>query len=608
VKPKDIVKGLSVAMAAFWVYGPSLQGKWLWDDGLEISQNPVLRSPGGWWEPWVRPQGMDYFPLKSSLQWVEWHLWGADTSGYHLVNVGLHLVSALLIWRLLHLLGVRAAILGGLIFAVHPLAVESVAWISELKNTLSLPPLLFAAIAYVEYDRGGRRSTQVSALLWFLASLLCKTSTAMLPFVLLLYAWWRRGRISRRDILGAAPFFGVALAMGVVTIWFQSTRSIGLAGVQEGLWVRLAEAGWSIVAYARLSVWPAGLSPVYPFAAVSWTALLPWLGIAAVLGLFWTRRAGWGRHALLGSGWFLLNLVPVLGIIPMSYSRVSPRADHLAYVPLVGIAGLAAAAFGAALGRWEKRKGGGRLVRLPFAIGAMAVVCALAFVAHAHAGAFKGPKALWTLAVERDPGGWLPGSNLGKELLEEGHPDEAEVQVVEALKLQPDSFETRALLGNCLEAQGDPEGARREYAAALAINPRFAGAHYDLGVSLLKARQFGEAAPQFRAALAIDPAYASARNNLGVTLAATGDLAGARREYEGAIRIDPTLPEAHLNLGNALFMMRRTEDAVAEYREALRLSPAYAGAHQNLGYALQSLGRQDEADAEFGAARAAANR
>jgi tetratricopeptide (TPR) repeat protein len=597
------VAALSIAVAAGCVYGPCLKGKWLWDDGLEVSQNAALRSPGGWWEPWVHPQGMDYFPLKGTLQWLEWHLWGADPSGYHGVNLGLHVVSALLVWRLLGLLGVRAAFLGALLFAVHPLAVESVAWISEFKNTVSLPPLLLACIAFVRYDSEGRRADLVRALLWFLAALLCKTSVVMLPFVLLLFAWWRRGRISGRDLRAAAPFLAAALAMGAVTVWFQSTRAIGIAGTPERLAARLAQAGWSILAYARLSVWPAGLEPIYPPAAVSWTAFLPWLCIGAALAFFWIRRSGWGRHALLGSGWFLLNLVPVLGIIPMSYYRVSPRADHLAYVSLVGIVGLAAAAFGGALGAWQRRKGPGMRARLPFAMGALAAVVALALVARAYASAFRDEKALWTYAVQRNPGAWLARSSLGKVLLEEGRPAEGALQLREAVRLQPDSFESRAELGNCLEAQGLVEEARQEYAAALAVNPRFAGGHYDLGVSLLRSRQFDEAAGEFREALRLDPAYAAARNNLGLALAGLGRPSEAMEQYEGAIRLDPGLPEAHLNLGNALFRMGRTVEAVAEYREALRLDPGYSGAHNNLGYALSRLGRQKEADAEFDAAR-----
>jgi len=550
---------------------------------------------------------MDYFPLKSSLQWLEWRLWGADPLGYHLVNLGLHVLSALLIWRLLRLLGVRAAFLGGLLFAVHPVAVESVAWISEFKNTVSLPPLLLASIAYVGFDRSGRRGAKIRALLWFLAALACKTSTVMFPVVLLLHSWWRRGRIARRDLRATAPFFAAALAMGAATVWFQSTRAIGIAGTPEGLGARVAEAGWSIVCYARVCLWPAGLAPIYPPSPGPWPASAAWLGIGAVLGVFWLWRSGWGRHALLGSGWFLLNLAPVLGIIPMSYLRVSPRADHFAYVPLVGWVGLAAAGLSAALEASEKRWGRARIVRLPFAVAAAAAVGAMALGARAYAAAFQGEKELWTFAVERNPGSWLARSNLGKALLQEERPAQAAEQFREATRIRPDSPEAHANLGNALEALDRADEARREYAAALRIDPGLAGAHYDLGLSLLRSGRSDDAAVEFRAALELDPGHAAARNSLGLALARLGRFPEAIEQYRLALKLNPELPEAHLNLGNELFRQERMEEAVGEYREALRLYPGYSGAHANLGQALARLGRQKEAEAEFEAARSSAN-
>jgi tetratricopeptide (TPR) repeat protein len=604
---KKPLGALLIAVVTGWIYFPCLQGTWLWDDGLEISENPVLKAGSGWWTPWLRPEGMDYFPLKSTLQWIEWHAWGAHPLGYHLVNLGLHILSALLVWRLLRLLGVRAAFVGGLIFAVHPIAVESVAWISEFKNTVSLPPLLLAAIAFVEFDRGGRRGAWAVSLAWFFAALACKTSVVMFPLVLLLYIGWRRGTLGRRDLLTVLPFFAAAFAMGAATVWFQSTRSIGNAGIPATLGTRLAEAGWSIASYARMCLWPVGMAPVYSAPAVSWTAVLPWLGTLGIVGLFWLRRAGWGRHALLGSGWFLLNLIPVLGLVPMAYFRVSARADHFAYLPLVGVAGLAAAAFGAALAACERRAVRRRAVRLAFALAASAAACAMAVEAHAYSGVFHDEKALWTYAVGRVPSAWLARSNLGKALYQEGRPAEAAQQFREAIALEPDSPEAHADLGNCLEAQGDSEGARGEYAAALAINPRFAGARYNLGLAFLRERRLDEAAEQFRATLDIDPAHAGAANNLGLVFAARGNLPEAMAQYRRALALNPAMPEGHLNLGNAFFRLGRFDEAVAEYREALRIYPGYSGAHQNLGQALEALGREAEAQAEFGEARRTAN-
>lgn len=601
------LRALALGLVAAFAYFPCLHGTWLWDDGLEISQNAALRVDGGWWRTWIRPEGMDYFPLKNSLQWVEWHLWGADAAAYHWVNLGLHVLSALLLWRLLHGLGVRAAYLGGLLFAVHPLAVESVAWISEFKNTVSLPPLLLASIATVEFYRTGSRWAWVRSLLWFLAALACKTSVVMFPFVVLLYEWWRRGRVTSRDLRKAAPFFAASLAMGAATVWFQSTRAIGLAGTASPLGVRLAQAGVSLCWYARQAVWPSGLEPIYPSSQGMLPGCAAWLCVAVLLGLFWTYRAGWGRHALLGGGWFLINLLPVLGILPMAYTRISPRADHFAYLPLVGLIGLAAAAAGAAAAALGKR-GVSRLpLRLASTSAAVAVVALLALETRSYAAVYLNEKALWTFAVERNPGAWLARNNLGKELLQEGRPADAAAQFGEATRIRPDSPEAHANLGNALVANGLEDEARKEYEAAIRIDPGFAGAHYNLGLSLLRAGRRPEAAAEFLEALKRDPRHAPARNSLGLALAGMGRLDEAREQYREALVLDPELKEAHLNLGNVLFRQGSFEEAVAEYRQALRIDPGYAGAHGNLGQALESLGRHAEAQGEFSEARRASN-
>ena len=215
---------LVIGTAVFW---PALHGTWVWDDQPEVIINNLLRDPDGWWKFWIAPPTHDFFPLKSTLQWLLWQAWQDNALGFHVITLGLHLLSALLLVRLLRQLGLRHAWLGGLLFAIHPVVVESVAWIAELKNTSSLPPLLLAMSAYIEYDARRRKRDYCLALLWFLAAMLCKTSVVMLPAVLLLYAWWKRGRIGRDDIKASVPFFAVALALGLVTVWYQRYHSIG---------------------------------------------------------------------------------------------------------------------------------------------------------------------------------------------------------------------------------------------------------------------------------------------------------------------------------------------------------------------------------------------
>lgn len=594
------VRALIIAVIATWAYWPALRGGWLWDDRLELADNPLVRDAGGWWKAWLAPSGMDYFPLKGTLQWVQWHLWGADATGYHLSNLTLHVAGACLLWRLLSKLGARQAWLGGLIFAIHPAAVESVAWIAEFKNALSLPPLLLAMCSYVSFlDAPANRRNYFLAMAWFAAAMLCKTSVVMFPVFLLVYAWWRRGRIEGADLRAALPFLGVSLALGLVTVVFQWSRAMGPAGIPGGWGARWGQAGWCILAYLRACVFPVGLAPVYAPFSPALPAALPWAVIAAALALFWTRRNGWGRHALFVSGWFLLNLLPIVGLIPIAYLRVSPRADHLAYLSLAGVAAGAAAGFGAA---WERVRAGGLACRAALAVPAVLAVVALGAGSRAYAAAFRDERALWSAAAGREPGAWLARNNLGRVLLNEGRAEEALAELGAAVRLEPSSAEVRANLGDALERSGRRTEALAQYREAVSIEPRFAGGHYDLGRALLESGRAEEAAGQFRAALGIDPEHAAAHNNLGLALARLGRLPEAMDEYRAALRISPGMPEAQLNLGNACFKLGRLEEAVDHYRAALRQDPRYAAAHSNLAAALQALGRMGEARSELEAA------
>jgi tetratricopeptide (TPR) repeat protein len=593
-----------IALAAFAAYGPSLRGGWLWDDGLEIAGNPLLRDPWGWWKSWTAPVGMDYFPLKTTLQWVQWHLWSGQVGGYHAVSLALHLGAAFLIWRILGKLGVRHGWLGGLLFAVHPVAVESVAWISEQKNTLSLAPLLLALDAFIDFDRApdpaSARPAYRRSVLWFLAAMLCKTTVAMFPVFLLLHAWWRRGRVSRADLRAAAPFFAVSLALGLATVWFQQHRAIGLGGPMPAFGRRLAQAGPSALAYLGQCVVPFRLMPVYPPAAGTLAEAGSWAGLAAILALLWVWRDTWGRHALLGIGWFYLNLFPVLGLVPMSYLRVAPRADHLAYLSLAGFSGLAAAGLAAGIDAWTRGDDRRRVAGLACAGLALAVV--LVPSTRAYAGVFRDEGTLWDYAVRRNPGAWLARNNLGKVLLESGDPYAAVEQFQEAARIEPDSAEVRANLGNAYAREGRAGDARDQYDAAIRIDPGFAGAHYDLGCALLAAGDPASAAAEFQSALRLDPGSAQAHNNLGLAYTRLGRTTEALEEYARALAIDPDMPEGRLNLGNALFRLGKPQAAVEQYEAAIRADPRYAEAEYNLGYALRQLGRPDEAEAHFEAA------
>jgi protein O-mannosyl-transferase len=537
-RPSGIAVGLKAVVilaAVGWVYWPALHGGWLWDDSEEITWNGVLRDPAGWWKIWVSPAGADYFPLKTTLQWLLWHAGGAHPAVYHLTSMGLHALSGLLFWRLLDKLGVRLAWLGGLLFVVHPLAVESVAWISELKNTLSLPFLLLATLAYLEFDNrepkvAGRDGSQAPrptpsyglAVFCFALAMLSKTSVVMFPCVIFLYAWSKRGRISREDVADSLPFFFVAALLGGVTYWFQTHRAMDewTLPVAGGLGSHLVSAGLAIAFYLGKSVFPVGLLPIYPQWSLHPHSLwqwLPWPILAALIGWFWVRRSGWGTPALLGLGFFILNLVPVLGFLPMAYLHIAWVADHFAYISLLGIVGLGVAGAGALASRLSADPSG-ELSPYAYAIAAF-VAGTFAWESRSYAGWFRNEETLWTSAVRRDPSVWMAHNSLGNVILKRpGRLDDAIAQYREAIRLKPDSAEANNNLGLALLHTGDladrlPE-ALDYLERAVRLNPGNAGGHENLANALYTAGRLPEAIRQYEMALQLRPDFAEARANL----------------------------------------------------------------------------------------------
>jgi protein O-mannosyl-transferase len=574
-----------IVVAVFWVYAPVLHGDWLWDDDWYITNQPLLRTAAGLWKFWFQPGSwIEYYPLEETLLWVEWHLWGTDTLGYHLVTTALHAANALLVWRLLARLGLRKAWLGGLIFAVHPAAVDSVAWIVETKNTLSLLPCLLTMIAWVDYEETRRRRDYACALAFFLAAMLCKIEVAPLPVVLLLYAWWKRGRLGWRDIAPTLPFFGIALILFVVCQVSNAIYARHPAYPPEVVphlapLARFVLAGESLTVFFTHLVWPVGLLPVYPQWTVDPSTALaypPWLAIAVGAAALWWRRRSWGRTALLGMGVFVLFLAPFLGFLEPSYMSFTWIMDHFLYFALIGPIGLVVAAVESIENRLPASR------RIAVTAGITLVVGLLALTARGYAAAFSDEATLWGYTVDHNPGNWLARDNYAKALLLDYHPDKAEEQFRVALLLHPGRAQTHLNLGRALVAMDRvPEGLA-EYDTALALDPSDPEIYNQKGVALLQAGRKEEALAQLEKAIELRPRYAIALDNLGIALALSGRLDEAVTRFNASIQINPDDPMSHVNLGRALRQLGRSADADAQFRLALQLDPGNAAAKAEL--------------------------
>ncbi len=399
IPASTLLQATLLVAVGLWIYGPALHGDWIWDDTMLVRDNETLRDLPGLDKIWFAAPSTDYWPLTWTVLWMEWQLWGANTLGYHLSNVVLHITSAFLIWRLLGKLGLRWDWLGGLIFVVHPLAVESVAWISEIKNTLSLPFFLLSLLAYIEYDESENRTGYGRAFLFYLLAMLCKSSVVMLPVVILLYRWWRRGRVTWIDVRNMVPWFAIAVVLGLITIYFQASHYTESTVVsQRGILTRVIGAGAAIFFYVGKFILPVDLLPIYP----RWSLNPPSLSqvmtvplLALTLAALWIKRATWGRHALLGIGFFLINLLPVIGLCRMTWMNVSWVADHLVYIPMIGLIGCAVA------GLEAMHRNATRPARPYLFVAITALLVLMAAGSHQYASMWVNLKTLCTLTVRR---------------------------------------------------------------------------------------------------------------------------------------------------------------------------------------------------------------
>ena len=544
-----ILRAAVILALGLFIYWPSLNGDWLWDDRDLIADNALIHNPDGLWKIWFQPTVMfDFLPLKISVEWIEWRLFGEETLGYHLVSLALHLASVFLLWRLFFKLGLRYAWLGALLFLVHPVQVESVAWIAELKNTLSLPFFLVAMIAWLDYDARGKRTSYALAIGLFLLAMLSKPTMVMFPFVVLLHAWWRRGRITVKDLLASAPFFLVSLAIGTATVAFLGKTAGEQHVLLGGPLSRLACAGLSLAFYFSKCVLPLDLMSIYPRWNIdppSPLQFLPWPIIAGVLWFLWSKRTGWGRHALFGLGFFVLNLLPFIGLNAGSYMNYSWVMDHLLYIPMIGLVALAIAA--------------AQLPALPQRIAAafLAVIVAwMTWASHGYASLYTSLDALWGHNVAVNPNAALPHNDLGVAFARKGQIAEALAQFRIAAALDPRYTDAHHNFALELLSTGHPGDALPEFEIVRKLSPTNAESYYNIGVALTQLDRDAEAIPEYQHALALDPNYPAACNNLAVSLARLKRLDEALATVQAGLKIAPSDPSLQNTLAALLEMQK----------------------------------------------------
>ncbi len=592
--------GFAIVVATCGAYYPCLHGSFLWDDDAWTTRlQPLFESGTALRQIWTNPTALQqFYPLTGTTFWADHHLWGGWTLPYHLQNVLLHAIAALLFWKVLRRLEVPGAWLAAGIFAVHPVMVESVAWVAERKNVLSLALFLGALASYARFAgdwradaEPGPRGSYFAALGLFLGALLAKVTAYVFPPTILIICWWKRGRISRRDIIPLLPFFALSFVVGTIVTWVEIVH-VGAEGEdwQATFGQRLLLAGRAVSMYLARLLWPADLCFMYPRWELDTGSITQWLfpiGVVAFAGALWRFRQRLERGVFAAVFFFAGTIFPVLGFMNVYGMRFASVADHWVYVSSLSVFALGASALVLAAERLRRAWIGPAF--------AACVLPLLAGLSWREAAQYRDAETLWRSTISRNPGNWMPYYSLGLLKMEQGRAEEALGYYRQSIERKPRHPIAYSNIGVALFQLGrDPE-AVASFDKAIALGVRMPEVQANLANALLRLGRSDDAIFALRESVSIDPRRATTHLALGSAYAKKGRPDDALASYQAAVEIDPTSAVAHFALGNLLLKHGRAADAVAHFQTAVACDPKLAAAHGNLGLALLQIGRAQDA-------------
>lgn len=564
--PALLVLGVLTAV----IYFPATQAGFVWDDSI-ITDLKAIRNWGGIWDLWFDPasayiQGNrwregHYWPLLYTTFWIEHKLWGFSPAGYHVVNVLIHFVNTILLWRLLARLAVPGAWFAAAVFAAHPLHTESVAWIMARKDMLATLFCLAALAMWLRFVESRRRGHYAGSLLLFAAAMLCKSVVVVFPATLLILQWWKEGGVTRACMLRSAPFFLVGFAMAVADmLFYQNVQPVSLGYSMAERVLIAAHALWF---YAGKLLWPMELAVIYPHWDVSVASPLAWLYVVAAIAVaaaLWFLRGRIGRGPLACALFFAVMLSPILGFIDYGYMRYSFVADRYQYLAGIGVIVL----FAAAVAYGSDRLPGALAKAAKGAAFALLVLFGVA--TWNQAGVYKDEVTLFRHVISLNPEARTAHLNLAYALLHsEGASEEALAAARESVRKRPLNYSSHNVLGAVLSGLGRHE----------------------------------EAEKHLRRAVELNPGYAPAFLNLGESFRARGRYKEALEAYLAALRIDPDYPLPYVGMGYVLFGSKRYDEAAWSMKRALSLQsglPMAPRLYNLIGQSLRKMGRDEEAE------------
>ncbi|MGB7569834.1 MAG: tetratricopeptide repeat protein [Chitinivibrionales bacterium] len=556
---KDFILGFLLFILLFAAYQPALNGMLLWDDDHHITR-PELRSIDGLKRIWSQLGAtQQYYPLVHSVFWLEYHLWDDSTLGYHLVNILLHFFSTLLLVCILRRLAIPGAWFVAAIFALHPIQVESVAWITELKNMLSGIFFFASTLLYLKFDSERKRKYYLIAISLFILGLMSKSAIAMLPVSLLVIFWWKRGKINwKNDVVPLLPFFLVGIISGLFTAWVER-KFVGAEGSAFTFTIieRCLIAGRATWFYLGKIFFPFNLIFIYTrwnvSQAIWWQYLFP-IATLAFAGVLWVLRKR-SRAPLAAFLFFIVMIFPALGFFNVYPFRFSFVADHFQYIACIGPITLGATGVSWALNLLK-----GKLRNILWLI-IYVIILTLCVVTFKQSSMYTDVETLYKTTLKKNPACWMAHYNLAEFYSKAGRTDEAIVQYWKTIETEPDHVE----------------------------------AYCNLGILLTQAGQFEEAIDCYKKALKIKPDYSRVSNNIGILLAKTGRIEEAIVFYRKALEIDPKNVKIQFNLGNIYFQAGQTAEAISQYQKALEIAPDDISILDRLLVVLEQSGHPSDA-------------
>ena len=577
-----LVGAILLLLLVFLAYARVGAAGFIWDDESHLTQNPCIIGPLGLADIWTSASAV-YYPLVLTTFWILHHFAGLNPLPYHLLNVAFHAASALLLWRVLVQLRVRGAWLGAAIWALHPVLVQSVAWITEMKNTQSAFFYLLAISCFLQSRERKRNGIFYwLTVFFFVAAITSKPSTVMLPVVLALCLWWRDGGIQQRDLRLFAPFILISLLASGWTIWEQKFHShaAGAEWVQTPL-QRILVSADAIWFYLLKLIWPHPLIFIYPRWNIDpsrWFAWIPLIALLVIAIVLFIKRNTALRPVAFAFAYFVITLFPVLDFFDVYFFRYSFVSDHFQYLASMGPLALA----GAGIVMAVEKVGIHKLVIQTAST--LVILLILGGVTFHQSAKYHDLITLYQATLAQNPKCWMAEYNLGLALRNRGQLDEAIAHYRRAINIWPDYVEAHYNLGGAYIEKGNINEALAEYRRAIEIRPDDADSHNNYGSALRGLNQFDQAENEYRRALSLRPQYLDARLNLGSLLLQRGRMAEAITNLETAMRLQPNDAATHVTLAHALMKNGQANEAAAELKRALQLEPDKVSALNSLAW------------------------